>query len=186
MLYVENTYGGDITVVDTKTFEVKSTIPVAVDKGHPDDVAGNRDGSILYCNVATETGHFHPLCCGETSWAIAYDTQYAMVDRDDDVKIGIRTSALTFGRFEVSAIMLCYAATLAILAYVGWHEGRRHWYFAGLALAALIAVYHYTLIRGRDRGLCFKAFLHNNWFGAVVFAGLAFDFVFNPMVMPPR
>ena len=126
------------------------------------------------------------LLLANVFWAIAYDTQYAMVDRDDDVKIGIRTSALTFGRFEVSAIMLCYAATLAILAYVGWHEGRRHWYFAGLALAALIAVYHYTLIRGRDRGLCFKAFLHNNWFGAVVFAGLAFDFVFNPMVMPPR
>ena len=109
-------------------------------------------------------------------WAIAYDTEYAMVDRDDDIKIGIRTSALTFGRFDVAAVMLCYAATLLLLAYVGWRQGRGLWFDAGLGVAASIAVYHYTLIRGRDRARCFKAFLHNNWLGAAVFAGLVLDY----------
>ena len=109
-------------------------------------------------------------------WAIAYDTEYAMVDREDDVKIGIKTSALTFGRFDVTAVMLCYAATVLLLAYVGWRQGRGLWFDAGLGLAAAIAVYHYTLIRGRDRARCFQAFLHNNWLGAAVFAGLALDY----------
>ncbi|MHB1245288.1 MAG: 4-hydroxybenzoate octaprenyltransferase [Sulfuriferula sp.] len=109
-------------------------------------------------------------------WAVAYDTEYAMVDREDDIKIGIKTSALTFGRFDVMAVMLCYAVTLILLAYVGWRHGRGLWFDAGLGVAALIAIYHYTLIRTRDRAGCFKAFLHNNWLGAAVFAGLALDY----------
>ena len=105
-------------------------------------------------------------------WAVAYDTEYAMVDRDDDLKIGIKTSALTFGRFDVLAVMLCYAATLGILAWVGWLQSFGAFYFTGLGVAAGIAGYHYTLIRGRERMKCFKAFLHNNWLGAAVFAGI--------------
>jgi len=112
------------------------------------------------------------LLLANVFWAIAYDTEYAMVDRDDDIRIGIRTSALTFGRFDVAAVMLCYAATLGILGWVGWELRYGAYYFAGLFVAAAIAGYHYTLIRGRERMKCFKAFLHNNWFGAAVFAGL--------------
>jgi 4-hydroxybenzoate polyprenyltransferase len=117
------------------------------------------------------------LLAANVFWAMAYDTEYALVDRDDDLKIGIKTSAITFGRFDVAAVMLCYAVTLAILAGIGTELRFGLAYFSGLALAAGIAVYHYTLIRDRNRTRCFKAFLHNNWFGAAVFAGLALDYL---------
>jgi 4-hydroxybenzoate polyprenyltransferase len=109
-------------------------------------------------------------------WSVAYDTEYAMVDRDDDIKIGIRSSALFFGRFDVAAIMLCYAGMLGIMGWVGLRLGLRWPYFLGLAIAAGMALYHYTLIRGRDRQQCFKAFMHNNWLGGVIFAGLALSY----------
>jgi 4-hydroxybenzoate polyprenyltransferase len=105
-------------------------------------------------------------------WALAYDTEYAMVDRDDDVKIGIRTAAITFGRYDVAAVMVCYAVALLLLAWVGRLEEMDVWYFLGLAVAGCIALYHYTLIRTRSRDGCFKAFNHNNWFGAAVFVGV--------------
>ncbi len=105
-------------------------------------------------------------------WAIAYDTEYAMVDRDDDIKIGIHSSALLFGRYDVGAIMLCYLMTLLLLTVAGYLVHFGLVYFASLALAGLIAIYHYFLIRSRDRQNCFKAFLHNNWFGGVVFVGI--------------
>ena len=108
-------------------------------------------------------------------WAVAYDTEYAMVDRPDDLKIGIKTSAITFGRFDVVAVMLCYAAALGLLAVVGAMTGAGAAYYLGLATAAGIAGYHYTLIRARERADCFKAFRHNNWLGAVVFAGIFVD-----------
>lgn len=113
-------------------------------------------------------------------WAVAYDTEYAMVDRPDDLKIGIRTSAITFGRFDVAAVMACYVVTFALLAVVGVVVGRGPAFFAGLAVAAGLAIYHYTLIRGRERAPCFKAFLHNNWVGASIFAGLALDYLLFP------
>ena len=108
-------------------------------------------------------------------WAIAYDTEYAMVDRDDDLKIGIRTSAITFGRFDVAAVMGSYAAALALLAWVGRLEEVGPAYYAGLLVAAGIAAYHWTLIRDRGREGCFRAFNHNTWFGAAVFAGVLVD-----------
>jgi 4-hydroxybenzoate polyprenyltransferase len=106
-------------------------------------------------------------------WSVAYDTEYAMVDRDDDIKLGIRTSALTFGRFDVAAVMLCYAVTLGIYAALGvvLHFGGLFW--AGWAGALGCALYHYTLIRNRERMPCFKAFLHNNWLGGALFVGIA-------------
>jgi 4-hydroxybenzoate polyprenyltransferase len=117
------------------------------------------------------------LLAANIFWAVAYDTEYALVDIDDDLKIGIKTSAITFGRFAVAAIMFCYVATLALLAYVGWRLDFG-WPFAlGLFAAAGIAGYHYTLIRGRERMRCFKAFLHNNWLGAAVFAGIVADYL---------
>jgi 4-hydroxybenzoate polyprenyltransferase len=120
------------------------------------------------------------LLLANVFWSIAYDTEYAMVDRDDDIKIGIKTSALTFGRLDVVAVMFCYAAMLSTLAEAGWHAGRGIFYFNGLAVAALLMGYHYTLIRDRDRDKCFKAFLHNNWVGAAIFVGLAFDLWLRP------
>ena len=118
-------------------------------------------------------------------WAIAYDTEYALVDIDDDRKIGIRTSALTFGRFDIAIIMLCYAATLVLLGVIGWQLGFGWAYAFGLVIAAGIAGYHYTLIRGRERMRCFKAFLHNNWLGAAVFVGIVADYLLNhPKVLP--
>jgi len=107
--------------------------------------------------------------------AIAYDTEYAMVDRDDDIHLGIHSAALWFGKYDVAAVMACYAITLGLLAWAGQMAGLGRVYYAGLAFAAGIALYHYTLIKNRDREKCFKAFLHNNWFGAAVFAGIALD-----------
>jgi 4-hydroxybenzoate polyprenyltransferase len=117
------------------------------------------------------------LLLANVFWAIAYDTEYAMVDRADDLKIGIRTSAITFGRFDVAAVMLCYALTLALIAAVGYGLGLGVFFYAGLVVAAAISGYHYTLIRARKPAPCFKAFLHNNWLGASIFAGIAVDFL---------
>ena len=110
-------------------------------------------------------------------WAVAYDTEYAMVDRPDDLKIGIKTSAITFGRHDVLAVMLCYAATFVLLTVVGALAGLGFAWYAGLVVACAIAGYHYTLIRARDRADCFKAFRHNNWVGGAIFAGLFIDFL---------
>lgn len=113
------------------------------------------------------------LLLSNVFWSVAYDTEYAMVDRDDDLKIGIKTSAITFGRFDVLAIMLCYAAALGIQAGVGALLGFGWPFWLGMAVAVSFAIYHYFLIRGRERMPCFAAFRHNNWLGAVVFAGIA-------------
>ncbi len=118
-------------------------------------------------------------------WAIAYDTAYAMVDRDDDVRIGIHSSALFFGRYDVAAIMACYAMTLITLFAIGWSLGFGFVYYVALCCAASIATYHYTLIRRRQREACFKAFMHNTWFGATVFLGIALDQLFHlPASLP--
>ena len=117
------------------------------------------------------------LLLANVFWAIAYDTEYAMVDREDDLKIGIKTSAITFGRFDVAAVMICYTAMLLIIGWMGraLHLG---WaFYAGLAVAAGIFGLHFTWIRGRERAACFKAFLHNNWAGAAIFAGIVVDFL---------
>lgn len=121
------------------------------------------------------------LLLANIAWAIAYDTEYAMVDRDDDIRIGIKTSALTFGRFDVAAVMLCYGIALAILAWIGTQARYGYFYFGGLTVAVGIALYHWTLIRGRDRMACFKAFLHNNWIGAAIFAGIVAELNLRPL-----
>ena len=115
------------------------------------------------------------LLLANVFWAIAYDTEYAMVDREDDLKIGILTSAITFGKFDVAAVMAGYAMALAILCGVGVAEKMSWGFFSGILLAAVIAGYHYTLIRGRERGACFKAFRHNVWIGAAIFGGLVLE-----------
>lgn len=119
------------------------------------------------------------LLLANVFWAVAYDTEYAMVDRNDDLKIGIRTSAITFGRYDVLAVMLCYAATLTIIGWVGYRLHLAWAFYAGLAVAAGIMGMHYFWIRGRERMACFKAFLHNNWVGAAIFAGIVLDFLMS-------
>ena len=109
-------------------------------------------------------------------WVVAYDTEYAMVDRDDDAKIGIRTSALTFGRYDIVAVALCYAIYLVGMAWVGAYLRRGPWYFGGLVAAFALALHHLWIIRGRDRAACFRAFLGNHWLGLAVFAGIALDY----------
>ena len=109
-------------------------------------------------------------------YAFAYDTEYAMVDRDDDARIGIHTSALTLGRWDVAAVMACYALMLALLAAVGYVAGLAWPFYAGLAAAAAMMVHHWRLIRSRSREGAFKAFMHNNWVGAAVFAGIWFGY----------
>ena len=132
---------------------------------------------------AAQLGNVPPvawwLLLANVFWAIAYDTEYAMVDRDDDIHLGIHSSALFFGEFDVLAIMGCYASCLAVLAGVGWQLNFAWIYFASLLVAAAIAVFHFTLIRQRQREKCFQAFLHNNWFGAVIFAGIALNTLMN-------
>lgn len=112
-------------------------------------------------------------------YAFAYDTEYAMVDRDDDAKIGIRTSALTLGRHDVAAVMASYAAMLALLVAAGIMVRLAWPYYLGLAVAAGLMGYHYFLIRGRTRDGCFKAFRHNNWVGAAVFAGIVAHYLLH-------
>lgn len=110
-------------------------------------------------------------------WVIAYDTAYAIVDKPDDLKIGIKTSAITFGQFDVLGVMLCHACFIAIMLVIGQMQQMNLAYYTGLMIAAGLSAYQYTLIRHRDRALCFKAFLHNNWVGMVVFIGIALDFL---------
>ena len=110
-------------------------------------------------------------------WSIAYDTEYALVDRDDDLKIGIKTAAITFGRFDVAAVMGSHAVFLGLLALVGAALGRGGLWFAGLLVAVGLVAYQYRLIREREPRQCFAAFLHNNWVGAAVFAGIALDYL---------
>ena len=112
------------------------------------------------------------LLAANIAWAIAYDTEYAMVDREDDFKLGLRTSAITFGRHDVAAVMACYLLALALIGWAGVIEGLWPWIGVGLLLAAGVAVYHFGLIRDRSREGCFKAFNHNTWFGAAVFGGV--------------
>ena len=115
------------------------------------------------------------LLLGNLFWVLAYDTEYAMVDRDDDVRLGIRTSALTLGRFDVAAVMAFYAVYLGLWGWLGARIGLGWGYGAGLVVAAAQAIWHFTLIRGRTREGCFRAFKQNHWLGFAVFAGIALD-----------
>jgi len=116
------------------------------------------------------------LLLGNLFWVLAYDTEYAMVDRDDDLRIGIKTSAITLGRFDVVAVMTFYAAFLLIWAAIGVTLDLGWPYFAGLATASAIAAWDFTLIRTRTREGCFRAFRVNHWLGFAVFAGIVAQF----------
>ena len=115
------------------------------------------------------------LLAGNLFWVLAYDTEYAMVDRDDDLVIGMKTSAITLGRGDVAAVMAFYAIYLVSWAVLGLSLGLGRVFLLGIAAAALQALWHFVLIRGRSRDGCFKAFRQNHWLGFAVFAGVALD-----------
>jgi 4-hydroxybenzoate polyprenyltransferase len=112
------------------------------------------------------------LLLGNLFWVLAYDTEYAMVDRDDDLKIGMKTSAITFGRADVFIVSVCYALFLCIWSAAGIQAGLGKVFLLGVLVAALQAIWHWTLIRDRTREGCFKAFRLNHWIGFAVFAGI--------------
>lgn len=130
---------------------------------------------------AAETGHTSldtwVLVVANIFWALAYDTEYAMVDRPDDLKIGIRTSAITFGRYDVLAIMCSYCMAFALILMVGLRAGLGVIFLASLLVACGFAGYHYVLIRNREGKDCMKAFSQNNWVGMIIFSGIALDYL---------
>ena len=113
------------------------------------------------------------LLLGNLFWVLAYDTEYAMVDRDDDLKIGMRTSAITLGRADVGVVMACYAANLLVWVAALADRGLGIPFYCGVGVAAAQSAWHFTLIRNRTREGCFKAFRLNHWVGFAVFAGIA-------------
>ena len=112
------------------------------------------------------------LLAANIFYSFAYDTEYAMVDRDDDARLGVHSSALILGRWDVAAVLASYAAMLALLIVVGALRGIAWPFYAGVAVAGAMMLYHAYLIRDRSREGCFKAFMHNNWVGAAIFAGI--------------
>lgn len=123
------------------------------------------------------------LLVANVFWAIAYDTAYAMVDRDDDLRIGVKSSAILFGRYDVAGVMTAHGVFIGLMAWIGWWQMRDVLYFAGLAAAVVLVLHQYRLIRGRTREGCFKAFLNNNWVGCVIFIGLVADLWFGTRVL---
>jgi 4-hydroxybenzoate polyprenyltransferase len=117
------------------------------------------------------------LLLGNLFWVLAYDTEYAMVDRDDDVKIGMKTSAITMGRYDVVIVALCYLTNMAFLVVAGVLFVYAAIYFIALFVALLQAVWHIGLIRHREREACFKAFRLNHWYGLAVFMGVFLQYL---------
>ena len=135
---------------------------------------GGTEWSLAAINAAVPP-HAWWLLLSNLFWVLAYDTEYAMVDRDDDIRIGMKTSAITLGAMDVPAVMAFYAAYLLSWAGLGLSLGLGQVFLLGIAAAALQAGWHYTLIRQRSRDGCFKAFRLNHWVGFAVFAGVAVD-----------
>lgn len=119
------------------------------------------------------------LLLANVFWSIAYDTEYAMVDREDDMRIGVRSSAILLGRFDVAGVMASHALFLTLMAFIGHRQLLGVLYYVGLAVAAALVCYQFRLIRSRERSACFKAFLNNTWVGCAIFAGLAADLFFR-------
>lgn len=117
-------------------------------------------------------------------WTVAYDTEYAMVDKSDDLKIGIRTAAITFGRRDAEMVMVFHGLFLLNMGLIGAYLQRGLFWYASLAVAALLAALQYRKIQARDRAQCFRAFLDNNWLGAVVFMGLLLDYQLAQFLPP--
>lgn len=155
----------------------QAVLGVAFSFGIPMAFAGAQGGSAWSLSAIADAVPLHAwgLLLGNLFWVLAYDTEYAMVDRDDDLKIGMKTSAITFGRFDVAAVMLSYTLHFAIWGWLGWRLGLGWIYLLGIAAAAAQALWHYTLIKDRTREGCFTAFRLNHWVGFAIFAGVVLD-----------
>jgi 4-hydroxybenzoate polyprenyltransferase len=114
-------------------------------------------------------------------WVVGYDTAYAMADKPDDIKLGIKTSAITFGRFDAAAVMLCYGLFIVAMAAIGWAQKAGSFWYLGLGAASMLMTLHYEPLMSRDREKCFRIFLSNNYVGAAVFIGIALDSYFHPL-----
>jgi len=129
---------------------------------------------------AAQTGNLPPamwlIYAGNLMWTVAYDTKYAMVDRDDDLVVGIKSTAILFGRHDRLVIGLLQILFLLCMGAAGRAFGLGGWFYLGLTAAAALCLYHQYLIRHRDRDACFRAFLHNNWTGLAVFIGIALNY----------
>ncbi|NNJ92012.1 MAG: 4-hydroxybenzoate octaprenyltransferase [Gammaproteobacteria bacterium] len=147
----------------------------------PQAYLGMAFGWAIPMAFAAQTGELDPrlwwIFLATVLWAISYDTMYAMVDREDDLKIGVKSTAILFGKHDRLIIGIIQVAMLAVLVKVGVLFTMGILYFAGITAAAGLSVYHQYLIRERDRGQCFKAFLNNNWLGVAVFAGIVADYM---------
>lgn len=146
----------------------------------PQVVLGMAFGWAIPMAFAAQTGEVPPLAwllfLANILWTTAYDTMYGMVDRADDLRIGVKSTAILFGEADRVSIALLQGAALFALVMVGRQAGFGSYYYWGLAAAAAFAAYQLYLIRHRDGPQCFKAFLNNNWFGAAVFLGIALDY----------
>ncbi len=109
-------------------------------------------------------------------WAVAYDTMYAMVDREDDLYVGVKSTAILLGELDRPMVAVLHASVTLVLVIVGHQAGLGLWYYGGLGVAALLAIYQLFLIRNREPERCFRAFLNNNWVGAAIFAGIVLDY----------
>jgi len=151
----------------------QAVLGVAFSFGIPMAFAAAQGGRLW--SIDSVPWHAWALLASNLFWVLAYDTEYAMVDRDDDLKIGMKTSAITLGRFDVAAVMAFYGVHLVSWTLLGRLLGLGLWFYVGVAAAAAQALWHFTLIRDRSRDGCFKAFRANHWLGFALFAGTAVD-----------
>lgn len=147
----------------------------------PQVVLGAAFGWAIPMAFAAQTGSVPQIAwllfTANVLWATAYDTMYAMVDRDDDLRVGAKSTAILFGDMDRIIVAIIQALVLFALVLVGRKLGLSLYFYAGLAIAAALGGYQQYLIRGRERQACFKAFLNNNWFGAAVFGGLVLHYL---------
>ncbi|WP_236994702.1 4-hydroxybenzoate octaprenyltransferase [Granulosicoccus antarcticus] len=150
----------------------------------PQVVLGAAFGFAIPMAYAAQTNQVPPqawwLFISAVLWAVAYDTLYAMADREDDLKIGVKSTAILFGRFDLIIVVALQLIVLCILALIGLQAGRGMFYFIALALSCGFIVYQQSLVRERDPARCVQAFLNNNWLGMTVFIGLALDYALHP------
>ncbi len=152
----------------------------------PQFILGAAFGWAIPMAFAAQTGQTPEvawLVFGTTMiWAVIYDTFYAMVDREDDRKIGVKSTAILFGEVDLFVIAGLQGVMLLALVFIGYRAELGPWYYASVLIAAGMMAYHLWLARDRQPAGCFQAFLHNHWIGLVVFLGIALHYVFNPIV----
>ena len=147
----------------------------------PQIVLGAAFGWAIPMAFAAQTGAVPPvawvLFCANILWATVYDTLYAMVDREDDLRIGVKSTAILFGSSDVIIIGILQVLVISFLTFVAWQAALGLWFFLSLIAGAILFLYQQVLIKDRDRDQCFRAFLNNNWFGMTVFIGIFLDYL---------